>query len=124
MTQKESTINNNNGINNNKENNNNDNILQENFVHYSDKIQDEFNKILFKSISPIDIPFIIFTFYIYETNPGNKSKGYDINKELGKRIMSLSRICSLSMDDLLELIEFMHLNGFNYIENNNNDEKK
>ena len=116
LTQKESNFNDNNKENINFNENN------ENYMHYSDKIQDDFNKILFKSISPIDIPFIIFTFYIYVTNPENKSKAYDINKELGKRIMSLSRICALSMDDLLELIEFIHLNGFNYIDNNINNE--
>ena len=98
-----------------------ENYTEESFMHYSDKIQDDFNRVLFRSISPIDIPFIIFSFYIYETNPDNKSKAYDINKELGLRIMSVSRQCPLSIDDLLELIEFIHLNGFNYIENFNSD---
>ena len=69
-------------------------------------------------MSPIDIPFFIFSFYVYETNPSIKSKAYDINKELGLKIMSISRQSALSMDDLLELIEFIHLNGFNYIDNN------
>ena len=96
-------------------------IYQDNYIHYSDKIQDDFNKILFKSISPIDIPFLIFTFYIYETNPNNKSKAYDINKELTRKIIENSRQCLLSIDDLLELIEFIHLNGFNYIDNNINN---
>ena len=108
---------------NNADSDTNDNIIEnnneDNFNHYSDKIQDDFNRVLFRSISPIDIPFLIFTFYIHETNPSNKSKAYDINKELGQKIMSLSRQCALSLDDLLELIEFIHLNGFNYMENNN-----
>ena len=114
---------NNNDINNNIFNNNieDEYLYQDNFIHYSDKIQDDFNKILFKSISPIDVPFIIFTFYIYETNPNNKSKAYDINKELTRRIIENSRQCLLSIDDLLELIEFIHLNGFNYIDNNINN---
>ena len=98
-----------------------ENDTEDNFIHYSNKIQDDFNRILFRSISPIDIPFIIFSFYIYETNPSNKSKAYDINRELGLKIMSVSRQCSLSIDDLLELIEFIHLNGFNYIENTGPD---
>ena len=123
-------INNENDINNeininsnniNNTNNANEYIYQENFIHYNDKMQDDFNKILFKSISPIDVPFIIFTFYIYETNPNNKSKAYDINKELNRRIIENSRQCLLSIDDLLELIEFIHLNGFNYIDNNINN---
>ena len=86
-----------------------ENYTEESFMHYSDKIQDDFNRVLFRSISPIDIPFIIFSFYIYETNPDNKSKAYDINKELGLRIMSVSRQCPLSIDDLLELIEFIKI---------------
>ena len=114
----------------NKDNDNNINhnnnseeegIYQENYIHYSDKIQDDFNKILFKSISPIDVPFIIFSFYICETNPNNKSKAYDINKEITRRIIDNSRQCLISIDDLLELIEFIHVNGFNYIDNNNNN---
>ena len=111
---------NNNDIDNkNISNNSEENFNEENFIHYSDKIQDDFNRVLFKSISPIDIPYIIFSFYINETNPNNKSKAIDINKELGKKIMSVSRQFSLSMDDLLQLIEFIHFYGFNYIENNN-----
>ena len=107
----------------NEKKDNNDNSEEEknnedNFIHYSDKIQDDFNRVLFRSLSPIDIPFAIFSFYIYETNPSIKSKAYDINKELGYKIMSISRQCALSLDDLLELIEFIHLNGFNYIDNN------
>ena len=101
-----------------KDNNLENNNSEDNFVHYSDKIQDDYNRVLFKSVSPVDIPFLIFTFYIYETNPGNKSKAYDINKELGRKIMSLSRQCALSLDDLLELVEIIHLNGFNYMDNN------
>ena len=107
--------------NNNSQNNEEENEYQDNFIHYSEKIQEDFNKILFKSISPIDVPFIIFTFYIYETNPNNRSKAYDINRELAKRIIRNSRKCLLSVDDLLELIEFIHLNGFNYINNNINN---
>ena len=106
---------------NNIRNNENECLYQENFIHYNDKIQDDFNKVLFKSISPIDVPFIIFTFYIYETNPNNKSKAYDINKELNRRIIENSKQYLLSIDDLLELIEFIHLNGFNYIDNNINN---
>ena len=106
---------------NNNEDIDEENETEENFLHYSNKIQDDFNRILFRSISPIDIPFIIFSFYIYETNPSNKSKAYDINKELGLKIMSVSRQCSLSIDDLLEIIEFIHLNGFNYMENTGSD---
>ena len=110
---------NNNDINNIS--NEDENLYPDNFIHYSDKIQDEFNKVLFKSISPIDVPFIIFSFYIYETNPNNKSKAYDINKELTRRIIQNSRQCLFSIVDLLELIEFIHLNGFNYIDNNINN---
>ena len=111
-----------NNINNNMNNNSDDEATYpENYIHYSDKMQDDFNKVLFKSISPIDVPFIIFTFYIYETNPNNKSKAYDINKELTRRIIENSRQCLISIDDLLELIEFIHLNGFNYIDNNMNN---
>ena len=115
-------ISNNFNINQNNDNdeNENENMFQDNYIHYNDKMQDDFNKILFKSISPIDVPFIIFTFYIYETNPNNKSKAYDINKELTRRIIENSRQCLFSIDDLLELIEFIHLNGFNYIDNNIN----
>ena len=112
--------NDNNSINMNR-NKENDYIYKDNYIHYNDKMQDDYNKILFKSISPIDVPFIIFTFYIYETNPNNKSKAYDINKELTRRIVENSRQCLLSIDDLLELIEFIHLNGFNYIDNNINN---
>ena len=115
----------NNNINNNNKNNNNiseeEEEYPENYIHYSDKIQDDFNKVLFKSISPIDIPFLIFTFYIYETNPNNKSKAYDINKELTKRIVEHSRQCLISNDELLDLIEFIHINGFNYMDNNVNN---
>jgi hypothetical protein len=120
----------NNIIENDKDNYNNINqnnnseeeeIYPENYIHYSNKIQDDFNKILFKSISPIDVPFIIFSFYLYETNPNNKSKAYDINKELTRRIIENSRQCLISIDDLLELIEFIHVNGFNYIDNNINN---
>ena len=111
----------------NKDNNTSDNIddnnVEENFNHYSDKIQDDFNRVLFRSLSPVDIHFLIFSFYLQETNPENKSKAYDINKELGDKIRSISRQCALSLDDLFELIGFIHLNGFNYINNNiiNND---
>ena len=64
---------NNNDIDNkNISNNSEENFNEENFIHYSDKIQDDFNRVLFKSISPIDIPYIIFSFYINETNPNNK----------------------------------------------------
>ena len=117
---------NNDNINDNNNDNTNENInennSEDNFSHYSDKIQDDFNRVLFRSISPIDIPFLIFSFYINETNPNNKSKSNEINKNLGNIILSLSRQCPLSLDDLLELIEFIHLNGFNYIQNNNNNE--
>ena len=112
-------INNNNSINQN--NNEEDYIYEDNFIHYSEKMQDDFNKALFKSISPIDVPFLIFTFYIQQTNPNNKSKAYDINKELTKKIIENSRQCLLSIDDLLDLIEFIHLNGFNYLDNNFNN---
>ena len=109
----------------NDDNDTNDNIdennVQDNFSHYSDRIQDDFNRVLFRSISPIDIHFLIFSFYLQETNPDNKSKAYDINKDLGDKIRSLSRQCALSLDDLLELISFVHLNGFNYISNNNSN---
>ena len=111
----------NNNINHNNNNSEEEEIYPENYIHYSDKIQDDFNKILFKSISPIDVPFIIFSFYLYETNPNNKSKAYDINKELTRRIIENSRQCLISIDDLLELIEFIHVNGFNYIDNNINN---
>ena len=119
MNNNKENDNNEDNSNNNTNNNLEENNSQENFIHYSDKIQDDFNRVFFRSISPIDIPFLIFTFYIYETNPGNKSKAYDINKELGRKIMSLSRQSALSMDDLLEFIELINFNGFNYMENYN-----
>ena len=103
----------------NSKNNEEDELLyKDNYSQYSDKIQNNYNKILFKSISPIDIPFIIFSFYVYETNPNNNSKAYDINKDICKKINLNSRICLLTMDDMLEFIEFINLNGFSAMSNN------
>ena len=108
----------NNNIINSKNNEENELLYKDNYMQYSNKIQDDFNKILFKSISPIDIPFIIFSFYAYETNPNNNSKPYDINKDISKKINLNSRLCLLTMDDMLEFIEFINLNGFSAMNNN------
>ncbi len=84
------------------------------FLSYSKNILDDFNKIYVPFISPVDIPFIIFQFYIQETDPNKKTLPSEINFNLSVLIKERLKLYNLTSDDTFYLIEYLIMNGFKF----------
>lgn len=78
---------------------------------------ENFNIIYLNFISPIDIPFMIFEFYIQETNQNQKTLPFEINYNLSKLISQRGKQYNMTIDDALNFIDFLESNDFKF-ENN------
>ena len=93
-----------------------------NLYSYSSKqILDNYNKIFFSFLSPIEIPLLIFEFYVNETSPKKMTLPSEINQNLFKLITERSKYYNFTMDDAINFIEFLIKNGFSF-ENEKVDE--
>ena len=84
------------------------------FLNYSKNILDDYNKVYIPFISPVDIPFVIFHFYIQETDPNKKTLPSEINFNLSVLIKEQFKPYNLTYDDSLYFIDFLMLNGFKF----------
>ena len=78
------------------------------------KIFNDFNSTYLPFISPVDIPFMIFEFYIQETNQNQKTLLYEINYNLSKLIVQRAKQYNITIDDALNFIDFLISNGFKF----------
>jgi hypothetical protein len=77
-------------------------------------ILNEFNKIFMSFISPADVPFIIFEFYINEDNKNKKTLGHEINIHLYDKLQQYSKFYNFNLIESFDFIEFLMNNGFKY----------
>ena len=84
-----------------------------NVAYYDDpNILQYFNKAFVPFISPVDIPFAIFEFYVLEDNNDRKTLPYEINNNLFKKIIQFSKQSNLAITDCFELMDTIIEKGF------------
>jgi len=73
---------------------------------------EEFSKVFLPTLSPVDIPFIIYEFYVLEDNKNKKSLAYEINATLNDKIAQRLKPYNFTMNDALDFMEFLVQNNF------------
>lgn len=82
------------------------------FLADDQKILYNFNKILLPFISPVDIPFLIFEFYVNEDNKMKKDHPFEININLNNLVLHYFKFLNFTMNDTFDFVEFLMNNGF------------
>lgn len=77
---------------------------------------EEFSRIFLPTLSPVDIPFLIYEFYVLEDNNNKKSLAFEINNTLNNKIIQHLKPYNFTMNDALDFMEFLVQNNFS-IEN-------
>jgi hypothetical protein len=77
-------------------------------------ILEEFSKIFMPFISPTDVPFIIFEFYIAEDNKNKKTLGHEINIHLYEKLQQYAKFYNFNLIETFDFIEFLMNNGFKF----------
>jgi hypothetical protein len=77
-------------------------------------VLEEFSKIFMPFISPTDVPFVIFEFYISEDNKNKKTLGHEINIHLYDKLQQYSKFYNFNLIESFDFIEFLMNNGFKY----------
>ena len=75
-------------------------------------IVDNFSKILLPTLSPVDIPFLIYEYYVTEDNKNKKNLPYEINQTLNEKILKHLKPYNFSMNEAMDFLEFLHMSNF------------
>jgi len=75
-------------------------------------LTEEYAKIFLPTLSPVDVPFLIYDFYILEDNKNKKKLPYEINETLNEKIMQHLKQYNFNINDAMDLIEFLMQNKF------------
>jgi len=73
---------------------------------------EEFSKIFLPTLSPVDIPFLIYEFYVLEDNKNKKNLPFEINNTLNEKIIEHLKPYNFTMNDALDFMEFLEQNNF------------
>ena len=65
-------------------------------------------------ISPVEIPFMIFEYYIQETNPNQNTLPFEIQINLSQLIRERSKDYNISLEDSMVFIDYLNANGICY----------
>lgn len=82
------------------------------FIPDDPNLIEDYSKVFLPTLSPVDIPFLIYEFYVLEDNKNKKNLPNEINNTLHEKIIHHLKPYNFTINDAIDFLEFLVSNNF------------